>query len=164
MIGNGIDIPGIQFQYQDRKQHWISKHSESNKNRTDWIIWWTEEQRIKQNGQKAEWILITKTKQQASAVLVEFHDYKDSVMRVARILRVPTMHSRDIVLQARGIILVESAQIRWFSRWSGGAGWSSRAVAQQRLRVSKLGLKGPSDYHSNEIAAKAASREARGLS
>ncbi len=26
---------------------------------------------------------------------------------------------------------VESTQIRWFSRWSGGGGWSGRAVAQQ---------------------------------
>jgi hypothetical protein len=44
---------------------------------------------------------IKNTKQQASAVLVEFCDYKDSVMRVARILCVPTC-SRDILLQAKG--------------------------------------------------------------
>jgi hypothetical protein len=55
-------------------------------------------------------------KKQASAVLVELQDYKDCVMRVARILRVPTMHSRDILLQAKGVILIESTQIRWFSR------------------------------------------------
>jgi hypothetical protein len=42
------------------------------------------------------------TKQQASAVLVEFHESKDSVMRVAGILRVPTMCSKDILLQAKG--------------------------------------------------------------
>jgi hypothetical protein len=41
-------------------------------------------------------------KQQASAVPVKFRDYKDSVMRVARILWVPTMRSRDILLQAKG--------------------------------------------------------------
>jgi hypothetical protein len=35
------------------------------------------------------------TKQQASAVPVGFCDYKDSVMRVAGMLWVPTMHSRD---------------------------------------------------------------------
>ncbi len=45
---------------------------------------------------------ITNTKQQACAVPVKFHDYKDSVMRVAGILWVPTMHSRDILLQAKG--------------------------------------------------------------
>jgi hypothetical protein len=42
------------------------------------------------------------TKQQASAVPLEFRDYKDSVMRVARILQVPTMRSKDILLQAKG--------------------------------------------------------------
>ncbi len=42
-------------------------------------------------------------------------------------------------------------------------GWSGRAVAQQRPRISKLGLKGASDYYSNEIALEAARREARGL-
>ncbi len=52
--------------------------------------------------------------------------------------------------------MIESTQIRWF--------WSGRAAAQRRPRVSKLGLKGLSDYHSNEIAVEAARREARGLS
>jgi hypothetical protein len=42
------------------------------------------------------------TKQQASAALVKFHDYKNSVIGVARILRVPTMRSRDILLQVKG--------------------------------------------------------------
>jgi hypothetical protein len=42
------------------------------------------------------------TKQQASALPVEFHDYKESVMRVAGILWFPTMRSRDILLQAKG--------------------------------------------------------------
>jgi hypothetical protein len=53
--------------------------------------------------------------------------------------------------------LVESTQVRWFSRRSGGGGWSGRAVAQQRPKVSKLGLKRLSDFHSNEIAVEAAS-------
>ncbi len=57
----------------------------------------------------------------------------------------------------------ESPQIRWFSRRSGGGGWSGRAVAQRRPRVSKLGLKGLSDYHSNETAVEAARRGASGL-
>ncbi len=43
-----------------------------------------------------------------------------------------------------------------------GGGWSGRAVAQRRPRVSNLGLKGLSDYHSNETAVEAAGREARG--
>ncbi len=37
-------------------------------------------------------------------------------------------------------------------------GWSDRAVAQWRPRVSKLGLKRPCDYHSNEIAVKVAKK------
>ncbi len=36
-------------------------------------------------------------------------------------------------------------------------------VAQQRPRVSKLGLKGLSDYYSNEIALKAARQGASEL-
>jgi hypothetical protein len=44
----------------------------------------------------------TNTKQWASAVLVKFCDYKNSVIRVAGILCVPTMRSRDILLQAKG--------------------------------------------------------------
>jgi hypothetical protein len=67
------------------------------------------------------------------------------------------MCSRDILHQAKGIILVKSTQIKWFSRWSGGGGGSGRAVAQQRPRVSKLGV----NYQSNEIAVKAAKGEAR---
>ncbi len=51
--------------------------------------------------------------------------------------------------------------MRWFSRQSGGGGWSGRFVAQQRPRVSKLGLKGLSD-HSNQTAVEAAILEASG--
>jgi hypothetical protein len=42
----------------------------------------------------------------------------------------------------RGITLIEPTQIRWFSRWSCGGGWSSRAIAQRRSRILKLGFKG----------------------
>jgi hypothetical protein len=66
------------------------------------------------------------------------------------------MRSRDILHQERGIILAESTQIRWFLKQSGRGGWSGRAVAQWRQRVSKLGLKGLSDYHSNKMAVEAA--------
>jgi hypothetical protein len=38
-----------------------------------------------------------------------------------------------------------------------------RAIAQQRPKVSKLGLKGLSDCHSNESAVEAARRGACGL-
>jgi hypothetical protein len=38
----------------------------------------------------------------SSAVPVEFHNYNNSVARVARISRVPTVFSRDILLQAKG--------------------------------------------------------------
>jgi hypothetical protein len=68
-------------------------------------------------------------------------------MRVAGILQVPTKRSKDILQQAKGITLIESIQIRWFSRWSAGGGWSGRAEAQRRPRVSKLRAKGLSDYH-----------------
>jgi hypothetical protein len=44
---------------------------------------------------------ITNTKQQASAIPVEFRDYKDSAMREAGILWVTTMHPRDILPQAK---------------------------------------------------------------
>jgi hypothetical protein len=80
----------------------------------------------------------------------------DSVTRVVRNLWVPTEGSRDILQQAKGIILIESTQIRWFSRWSGGVGWSGRFEAQWRPRISKLRAKGLSDYHSNEIVVEAA--------
>ncbi len=59
--------------------------------------------------------------------------------------------------------LVENTQIIWFSRQSGGEGWSGRVVAQQRPRVSKLGLKGLSDYHSNETAVQAVRQGTIGL-
>ncbi len=40
---------------------------------------------------------------------------KDSIRRVVGNLWVPTGHSRDILLQAKGITGIESTQIRWFS-------------------------------------------------
>ncbi len=86
-----------------------------------------------------------------SAVPVEFYDHNESVMRAAGICSQRTFCSKP-----RGITLIESTQSRWFSRWSGWGGWSSRAVAQRRPRVSKLGLKGTANYHSKEIAVKTA--------
>ncbi len=72
-----------------------------------------------------------------------------------------TMRSRDILHQAKGGSSW-SSPLRWFSRWSGRGGWSGRAVAQQRTRDSKLGLKGLSNYRSNETAVKAARQGASG--
>ncbi len=43
-----------------------------------------------------------------------------------------------------------------------GWGWLGEAGAQRRPRVSKLWLKGLSDYHSNEMAVEPARREASG--
>ncbi len=59
---------------------------------------------------------ITNMKQQASAVPVEFRDYKDSVMRVARILFFYYVLKGHSASSQGGIILVESTQIRKFSR------------------------------------------------
>ncbi len=41
-------------------------------------------------------------------------------------------------------------------------GWSVRAIAQLRPRVSKLGLKGLSDYYTSEIAVEGARWKASG--
>jgi hypothetical protein len=85
-------------------------------------------------------------------------------MRVTGILQVATMHSRDILLQAKGDHLdrVHSDQMVLDMIRQGC--WFGRAVAQRRPRASKLRLKGLSDYHSNEIAVEAARWEARGPS
>ncbi len=58
--------------------------------------------------------------------------------------------------------MVLSTRIRWFSRQSDGGGWSGRAVAQWRQRVSKLGLKGLSDFQSNKMAVEGARQGASG--
>ncbi len=85
-------------------------------------------------------------------------------MRVAGILHVPTMHSRDILLQATGDLLDQVHSDQMVLEMIRRGSWSGRAAAQRRPRVSKLRAKGLSDYHSNEIAAEADRREARGLS
>jgi hypothetical protein len=98
-----------------------------------------------------------------SAVQVKFLNYNDSVTRVAGRLQIPTCAQGTFCFRPRVIILSESTQIRWFLRWSGWEGWSGRAVAQRRPRVSKLGLKGLSNYYSYEITVKAARRGDSGL-
>jgi hypothetical protein len=41
---------------------------------------------------------------------------EDGIMRIVGNLQVPTGHSRDILLQAKGITRIKSTQNRWFSR------------------------------------------------
>jgi hypothetical protein len=74
------------------------------------------------------------------------------------------MRSKDILLQAKGGSSWSSPlRSDGFSRRSGGGGWFSRAVAQRRPRVSKLGLKELSNYYSNKMAVEAARQGAIGL-
>ncbi len=89
------------------------------------------------------------------------HNCNDSVTREVGKLQVPIRRSRDILQQAKGNI-VESTLIRWFSRLSGRRGWSGKAIAKRRLRVSKLGSKRLSYCHSNETAVNAARLGASG--
>jgi hypothetical protein len=85
-------------------------------------------------------------------------------MRVVGILRVPTMCSKDILLQAKGDHLGQVHSDQIVLEMIRRRVWSGRAGPQRRPRVSKLGLKGPSNYHSNEIAVQMARQEARGPS
>ncbi len=77
---------------------------------------------------------------------VQFHNCNDSVTRVVRNLRVPTKRSRYILQQAKGITLIESTQIRWFSRWSGGGGWSGRAKLCESESAKSLKTKGQGTF------------------
>jgi hypothetical protein len=65
-------------------------------------------------------------------------------MRVVGNLRVPTRHSRDISHQAKGIIGIESAQIRWFSQYQAGkAGSVEQSSAEAKsLKLRAKGLSG----------------------
>ncbi len=95
------------------------------------------------------------------AVSVKFHNCNDSVTRVAGRLLVPTIHSRDILHQAKGRSFWSSPLGSDGSRDDQlGDAFPGRAVAQ---RVSKLGLKGLLDYHSNETEVEAARQGASGL-
>jgi hypothetical protein len=77
-------------------------------------------------------------------------------------MRVPTMCSRDILHQAKGDHLDRVHSDQMVLEMTCRGDWSRRAIAQRRPRVSKLGLKGPSDSHSNEIVVKVARWGARG--
>jgi hypothetical protein len=63
-----------------------------------------------------------------SAVSVKFHNYNNSDRRVAGRLRVPTVHSRDILLQAKG-----------------GSSWLSplRSVGSRDEQAGEAGLAEP---------------------
>ncbi len=75
-------------------------------------------------------------------VPIEYHNCNDSHKSSREITGSYYALKGHPVSSQRGIILVESTQIRWFLRQSGGGGWSVRVVAQGWPRVSKLGLKG----------------------
>ncbi len=65
-------------------------------------------------------------------------------MRVVGNLRVPTGHSRDISHQAKGIIGIESTQIRWFyNDQAGEAGPVEQCSAKAKnLKLRAKGLSG----------------------
>jgi hypothetical protein len=94
-----------------------------------------------------------------SAVPVKFHNYNDGVTKVAGRSWVPTMHSRDNLLQAKvdHSDRVHSDQMVHKMIRQRRLVWQSRSSAE--AKSLKLGLKVPSDYYSNEIAVKAARRE-----
>jgi hypothetical protein len=67
--------------------------------------------------------------QPRSTTPIVFHNYKDSVMRVAGILRVPTMCSRDILLQqAKKDHFYQVYSDQMVLEMIRVGGWSSRAV------------------------------------
>jgi hypothetical protein len=68
---------------------------------------------------------------------------------------VPTMRSRDILLQAKGDHLDRVHSDQMVPEMIRQGGWSGRTKALRRTRVTKLGSKGPSNYNSNEIAVEA---------
>ncbi len=73
------------------------------------------------------------------------------------------MHSNDILQQAKEKSSWSSPLRSDGSRDDqAGETGSGRAAAQRRPRVSKLGLKGLSDYLSNETAVEAARQGAHG--
>jgi hypothetical protein len=132
----------------------------------------TEEQRTKQNEQKAEWIQDTNTGQQ-----IWDNDYKTtgSTGWILRLQEQCHESSQDIAgsyYALKGYSASGQGGSSWSSplrsdssrddqAWEAGPG---RAEAQWRPRVSELRAKGLFDYHSHEIAAEAARREARGPS
>ncbi len=86
---------------------------------------------------------------------------KEKVMRIVGNLRVLTGHSRDILLQAKGITGIESTQIRWFLRWSGGgAGPVEHSSAE--AKSLKLEAKGLSGCHPSGQQPRQPDGEARG--
>ncbi len=82
-------------------------------------------------------------------------------MRVAGNLQVPSKRSRDILHQAKGITGIESTQIRWFSRWSGGGGWSGREKLSRGQEPQTKG-QGTIRLPPQWATTKAARRGARG--
>jgi hypothetical protein len=70
-------------------------------------------------------------------------------MRLAGNFWVPTKHSRDILQQAKGITLIESTQIRWFSDDQAEEA-SSVEQSSAEAKSLKLKAKGLPGCHSSE--------------
>jgi hypothetical protein len=49
---------------------------------------------------------------------------------------------RTFCIKPKGIILVESTEIRWFLRLSSGGGWSGRASSSTEAKILKTRVKG----------------------
>jgi hypothetical protein len=49
---------------------------------------------------------------------------------------------RTLCIKPRGIILVESSEIRWFLRLSSGRGWSGRASSSAEAKILKIRAEG----------------------
>ncbi len=87
-------------------------------------------------------------------------------MRIVGNLRFPTGHSRDILLQAKGITGIESTQIRWFSRWSGGG---AGPVEHSSAEAKSLKTKGqgtvrlPPQWATTEAVRREGQRPNKGL-
>ncbi len=61
--------------------------------------------------------------------------------------------SRDTLHRPQGITLIESSKIRWFSRWSDGAGWSllSEAKRPKTTVLSQVKSRGTIRLESTQI-------------
>ncbi len=82
-------------------------------------------------------------------------------MRIVGNLKGPTKHSRDILLQAKGITGIESTPIRWFSRWLGrGRCPVEHSSAEAKsLKLEAMGLSG---CHPSGQQPRQPDRRARG--
>ncbi len=98
--------------------------------------------------------LILNEKQQITQLGVRYTVHKKNVLhndwtifliklkrRYQGLISDPTMHSRDILHKAKRITLIESTQIRWFSKWSDEEGWSLLSEAKSLKTSSKKAIR-----------------------